>query len=311
MIRPFALPLLTLGLVAATCSSLTAQTVPRTRLSAAEVQQRIAAAGTGVADLRNTDLSHLDLHGLKLETADLRGASLDSTDLRGASLFSADLTDATLRYADLTDANLDGSTLRRADASHAVMLRTSLFAVIAEQGNFTGADLRKTRIIGYFRGATLAGADLREANIGADPGNQSMGVMRTSFESAKLGGANFGGANLYKADFNHAEAGDASFAGANLSTTVLRGTDFSGADFTGADLTFADFDGAILTNARGIAGAKGIDTAKNRDKATPWVRFRTVLRAAARAARRLHAEARRHDAARRPPPRSRRATSPT
>ena len=50
-------------------------------------------------------------------------------------------------------------------------------------------------------------------SIGADPGNQSMGVMRAQFTNADLTGADLTGANLFKADFSFATLTGAKLAG--------------------------------------------------------------------------------------------------
>src|SRR5439155_5460532 len=128
----------------------------------------------------------------------LTGARLTDAKLAGANLFSCDLTDAVATGADLTRANLDGTVLRRADLRRANLKGASLFATIIEAADLSGADLAGTRIIGYLRGAKLIGTVLTNANIGADPGNQSMGVMRAAFVSADLSKADFTGANLFK-----------------------------------------------------------------------------------------------------------------
>ena len=45
------------------------------------------------------------------------------------------------------------------------------------------------------------------------------------------------------------------------------GTDFTGADVTGAQFDKADVDGAIFTGVIGRDRMKGLDGARNRDKA--------------------------------------------
>src|SRR4029078_200144 len=107
------------------------------------------------------------------------------------------------------------TVLRRANLHEANLEGASLFATIIERADLSGANLRKTRIIGYLKNANLAGAVLSEANIGADPGNQSMGVMRATFVGADLSGADLSRANLYKADFSHANLTNAKLARRN------------------------------------------------------------------------------------------------
>ena len=118
------------------------------------------------------------------------------------------------------------------------------------------------------RGATLIDANLAKANIGADPGNQSMGVMRAQFVSADLTGADFTDANLFKADFSFASLRKAKLVNANLQNADLASTDFTGADVTGALFNKANVDGAIFIGIIGRDQMKGLDEARNVDKAT-------------------------------------------
>jgi uncharacterized protein YjbI with pentapeptide repeats len=237
---------------------------PAEKLDAETVRQRLGAGG---ADLSGLDLGGLDLHDVDFRHATLVKVRLAGARLAGANLFSCDLTDADLSRADLTGANLDGTTLRRTNLRGAVLLKASLFATIIESADLREADLRETRIIGYLRKANLAGARLMHANIGADPGNQSMGVMRAQFVSADLSGADFSGANLYKADFSYARLVGARLADADLRNTELVQADFTDADVTGADVTQADLAGAIFHGTKGVSTLKGLAQAKNRDKA--------------------------------------------
>ena len=108
---------------------------------------------------------------------------------------------------------------------------------------------------------------LVNANIGADPGNQSMGVMRATFVSADLSGADFTGANLFKADFSHATLTGARLIRADLRNSELVQTDLTRADLTGAKLAQANVDGADFRGAIGVDHIQGLDSARNRDKA--------------------------------------------
>ena len=63
--------------------------------------------------------------------------------------------------------------------------------------------------------------------MGADPGNQPMGVMRSDLTGADLRGADLRGADLRKAkltraDLTGAALDSADLAGADLSNTILR-----------------------------------------------------------------------------------------
>jgi uncharacterized protein YjbI with pentapeptide repeats len=240
-----------------------------TQLDADQVRARLAAStGDKPADLSGLDLSRLDLHGVDFRRASLMRTKLAGANLAGANLFTSDLTDAVLTGADLSGANLDGTILRRANFRDAKLPHASLFATIVEEADLSGADLSNTRIIGYLKKAKLTGAHLQGANIGADPGNQSMGVMRAAFVGADLSGADLSGANLFKADFSYANLAGANLSHTNLTNADLVSTDFTGADLTGADLAKSDITGAIFTKARGVRQIKGLDQTRGRDKAT-------------------------------------------
>lgn len=238
------------------------------RMDRATLTSRLASASEDTPpDLTRVDLSGLDLSGVDFKRANLTGARLVGTKLIGANLFTADLTDAVLTDADLSKANLDGSILRRANFQRANLEGASLFATIIESADLSGANLARTRIIGYLRGAKLGGASLRHANAGADPGNQSMGVMRATFVGADLSGADLSDANLFKADLSHANLTNAKLARTNLMNADLVQTNLTRADLTEAKLAQANVDEAIFTQAVGVSRIQGLDQARNRERA--------------------------------------------
>jgi uncharacterized protein YjbI with pentapeptide repeats len=242
---------------------------PIPKMDRAQLKSKLAAAtGDNPPDLSKVDLSGLDLSGVDFKRANLNGARLVGTKLAGANLFTADLTDAVLTDADLSKANLDGSVLRRANLLRANLEGASLFATIVESADLSSANLSGARIIGYLRGAKLHGASLRHANAGADPGNQSMGVMRATFVGADLSGADLSDANLFKADLSHANLSNAKLARANLMNADLIQTDLTRADLMDAKLAKANIDEADFRSAVGVASIQGLDQTRNREKAT-------------------------------------------
>jgi uncharacterized protein YjbI with pentapeptide repeats len=242
---------------------------PRAGMDLAQLKSKLAAATSdSPPDLSQADLSGLDLNGVDFKRANLTGARLVGTKLAGANLFTSDLTDAVLTGADLSKANLDGSVLRRANLQRANLEGASLFATIIESADLSNANLAGARIIGYLRGAKLNGASLRHANAGADPGNQSMGVMRATFVGADLSGADLSDANLFKADLSHAKLTNAKLARTNLMNADLIQTDLTRADLTGAKLAKANIDEADFRSAVGVSSIQGLDQTRNREKAT-------------------------------------------
>ncbi len=241
---------------------------PPAPLTLDELKRRLdASTPSNPANLSGADLRALDLTGLDFRQAILVGADLREGKLSGVNCFACDLTDAKLNRADLRKANLDGSTLRRADMRGANLQNASLFATIIEQAQLDSANLSGARIIGYLRKATLRGASLVGGDIGADMGNQSMGVMRANFSGADLSGADLTNANLFKADFSYATLHNAKLTGADLRNSELIGTDLTGADLTDAKLDLANVSGTILKDVKGKDSIQGLANTRNRDKA--------------------------------------------
>lgn len=98
-----------------------------------------------LVDLRNADLSRLDLSG-----ADLRFVLLDGANLQNTNLLRADLSEAKLGSAKLAGANLYESNLSFADMSN---------AQADESTNFAGANLHMTD----FSACNLGNSSLNQA----------------------------------------------------------------------------------------------------------------------------------------------------
>lgn len=205
----------------------------------------LLAAGNERApvDLTGRDLSGLDLAGVDFRRADMSRARLVRTRLRGARMHGVKLNDAIATGADLAGAVLDLAALERIDLSGANLREASLYATILTGAVLVEADLTRARIISTMSGVKLTRAKLAGADLGADPGNQPMGIMRTDATGADLAQADLTSANLRKVNFTRA--------------------DLSGADLTGADVAGADFTSAILRGIHGRSDLRGAERAKN------------------------------------------------
>ncbi|MDJ0593334.1 MAG: pentapeptide repeat-containing protein [Pleurocapsa sp. MO_226.B13] len=85
------------------------------------------------ADLRNADLSQINLTNINLIEADLSGANLQGTNLTNAKLIAANLSNADLSYANLTNAKLIGANLNNTNLDNAVISNTNLTNTILEE----------------------------------------------------------------------------------------------------------------------------------------------------------------------------------
>ncbi|MDQ2929394.1 MAG: protein kinase [Gemmatimonadota bacterium] len=229
--------------------SLDAPAADSTPLTRAQVVARLDSSSIDhPANFAGQNLSGLDLAGLDFKRANLSHATLVGTKMMKARMFSVHLDGANARNADLSGAILDLATLRSTNFTRATLRDASLYAVIMQKANFTDADLTRVRIIGLATGAIFVRAKLDSADMGADPRNQPMGVMRSDMTEADFSGADLTGANLRKA---------------KLTRAVL-----TGANLTGADLTLAELSGANFQKIVGRDAIKGLDQAKFRDEAT-------------------------------------------
>jgi uncharacterized protein YjbI with pentapeptide repeats len=213
--------------------------------------QVVAALGAATeahpADFSGHDLSGLDLSGLKFAKANLSNCRLNGTKFVNDTMFAVDLDHAVARRADLSGAILDISSMRGADFTGATFHGASLYAVIMPDANFTDADLSNTRLVATAANAIFVRANFSHADVGADPRNQPMGVMRTDWTNANLSDANLTSVNLRKAKLTRA----------NL----------TGADLTDADLTLADLTDAVFHNIKGRPTIKGLPQALHREDA--------------------------------------------
>lgn len=199
------------------------------------------------ATLHRADLSGLDLSGVDFRGADLTGCRMVGTRLAEAKMFGVTLNDCVMTGADLTRATLDVAVLRRTDLTRATLRDASLYATIMIGAIFLEADLTGARIIAAAQNARFARATLTAVRMGADPGNQPMGVMRTD-----LTGADLAGADLTRADLRKAK---------------LVRADLTGATLAGADVAGADFTGATLRDIRGRDTIRNLDRALHLDLA--------------------------------------------
>ncbi len=222
-------------------------------MTRADIEAGIAKLGPGEhLDLSARSLNGLDLSGLDLRRTKLQSARLNKAKLVGANLSGVMLDQAWALGADLTRANLSGASL----------FGTQLVGATAD-----GADFSNARIAGDLSKASLLAAKFDGADLSADMKNQSMGLMRGVFKSAKLDGASFLGTNLSRVLLEFA-----SLRGAKFGSARLNGSELAGADFTGSDVTGADFDGADVTSTRlldlkNAASALNLDRLKNADRA--------------------------------------------
>lgn len=218
------------------------------RLTRDQVLSALAAATEREpADLSNSDLSGLDLSGVDFRRANLSRSRLAGANLSRAQLFAATLRDVVAPEANLDSAILDVAVLERADLRRARLRGASLYATILTGADLREADLSGARIIAAASGVRLGLAVLAGAHLGADPGNQPMGLMRTDFTGADLAGADFRGADLRKVNFTRA--------------------DLTGANLTDADVSGADLARAVLRAVRGWDRVRGWNRARNVDQA--------------------------------------------
>lgn len=221
-------------------------------LTRADIEAMIDAASGKPLDLADKGLNGLDLSGLDLSGADLRRSRLNRARLAGARLDGAQLDSAWAMDADFT-----GASLKQAQLFQAQFLRA----------RFDGADLSQARIIGTFDGGSFVGARLVDADGAPDMRNQSMGLTRASFRTARMQDADLSGARLAWADMEFAKLQGANLEGTDLSQARLGGINLTGARVAGCNVTGASVASAVLQGMQGGDRIIGLDRTLHLDRA--------------------------------------------
>jgi uncharacterized protein YjbI with pentapeptide repeats len=226
---------------------------PASQLTRELVQER-AQRGESFAgeDLRNLDLSGLQLQGLDFSRAILTGVSL-----KGTSVEDADFTEASLEGTDLAGACLNRTVLAKANLSKSNLAGASLKEIDATEAVFDGSCLRGTAIgNAVFERAKMTDAILDEATgqdaifAEADLSGASLkkaGLPRADFSKSTLHNSNFQGADLTDSNVEAASGRNATFRDANLSgLRASEGCDFSQACFVKTMAAGSYWEGATL-----------------------------------------------------------------
>ena len=186
-----------------------------------------------------------NLSNIDFSNVDFKGANLSASWMNNTNFSGADLSGTNLDIAFMYKANLKGAKLDKASMFSTQMLGADL-SMASLQGAKVAADLYR---------ANLRGANFKNAKMGADTKNQSMGIMALKAKKASFDNADLSGADLSRTDLEYA-----SFKNANLSNANLEYAKLTGVDFTGANLTNANFTNAEL-GANHFCGSIGFDKA--------------------------------------------------
>jgi BTB/POZ domain-containing protein KCTD9 len=205
-------------------------------------------------------------------TLDLSGKSLNGLDLSGMDLRQVKLQSTRINHTNFKSANLEGVVLDQAwglqsDFTGANLKKSSLFSSQFGGGKFDNADFSGAHVAADFTNASVTNANFGGADLSADEKNQSMGLMRGAFKSAKLDGSSFKNANLARVMMEYASLRGADLTNANLRGGEFAATDFTDADVRGANFLGADVDSAHIGRMKNAASALNLDKAKNRDRA--------------------------------------------
>ncbi|MCS6814361.1 MAG: pentapeptide repeat-containing protein [Cyanobacteria bacterium] len=191
------------------------------------------------ANLSWAFLTRATLVGANLRQADLRSCALNNANLTQAVLSGANLTKADLRLANLQSAELDWAILQEADLSLADLQGARLDQANLERAKLNSAKLMDLELMeANLRGASLTGADLSRANL-----------REAHLEEANLREANLAGANLTEVNLTTAYLRQANLQSADLHRVILQGADLSEAQLDNADLSRANLSGAYLLKA--------------------------------------------------------------
>ena len=162
-------------------------------------------------ELKNANLSYVDLRGANLRGADLSDSDLRNADLRNTNLKDAYLNNANLNSVKLSNANLGNADLSNASLKFAKLSNADLIGTILMDARLNCADLRGVNL-SY---AKLNCADLKCANLcSANLSNvdlRNADLKNTNLRDADLSGADLRFANLKNADLRDADLNEISY----------------------------------------------------------------------------------------------------
>ncbi|GAA4651115.1 hypothetical protein GCM10023116_33980 [Kistimonas scapharcae] len=239
-------------------------------------------------ELREADLSLLDIAQVNISNADLSGGDLRQANLSGSSLRMTDLSRANLSGAILESTKtlykVDHASFRKARLRGA----TSMFQASFKQVDFTEADLREVNFgRSDFLDANFTKADLRYANLAysrlsgalfSDARvenlvlHQASGLDNQTLDWLKKNGAivdqeglekslqdglripvmwwfNLSNMDLSRVDFSDVTLSGVTFTGTQLNGAKFVNASLDQANFHNADLRGADFSGSYLIHA--------------------------------------------------------------
>jgi uncharacterized protein YjbI with pentapeptide repeats len=179
------------------------------------------------ANLRSTDVRHIDFSSAILNRADL------SLAWAGKARFG----DAKFRGAWLDGARLQGAELERAQLQGASLVRAHLQGSSLRRAQLQGASLKGA----HLQGAVLEFAQLQGASLSGAAGEESLKLKHAHFAEQPIRPPGF--------EFLSAEFEGAQLQGMSLVGTQLQGASLNGVRLQGAILLSAQLQGATLDEA--------------------------------------------------------------
>ena len=178
---------------------------------------------TELIELETADDYMPDLQQANLVRLELRDGNLSSVDMRGSRFWGADLMRINLSNSELQHADFASPWVLRGQSRHEhispagtfIQRMNSIFSgmTLLHVANFAGSRMLSAR----FSGANLEGAVMSEANL-----------PETKFDSAHLYGVDFSNSGLSNADLSDTHLVSVNLTDANLREANLSGTDLSG-----------------------------------------------------------------------------------
>lgn len=154
-------------------------------------------------DLRDVDLSHMDLQNINMKNADLRhcnltGANLINCCLERANMEGAILDQANLQCVEMTKAVLDNASLKGCNFDKCLgnvtqMVGANCKGAVFDGSQMNGVDMR----LACCKGASFKGCSLRDANLAASD------LESCDFTGSDLHDTNLRGANLKETNFEN------------------------------------------------------------------------------------------------------------
>ena len=213
-------------------------------------------------DLRNADLSSMnlngqDLTGVNLSGQDLRNVDLSNTILRGADLSYSNLEGKNFQGQDIRGVNFSNANLKNVDLRDAILSKTIQFADFGkcmegenyESVKFNAYNCIKEVVINESIRTDFSNAKMSDVKIGKLNQEMHQKFFFADFSNTDLTGMQVSDIDFFGCDFNNALLENANVKKSNFVQSDFRNAKMSNVSIEQSWFQFVSFEDAIMIDS--------------------------------------------------------------